>query len=62
MGVDPDVSDEQLKKTYRRLVKEHHPDRLIAKGLPKEFIDVANERLAAINTAYDKIEKIRDLK
>lgn len=62
MGIDPDVSDEELKKTYRQLVKEHHPDRLIAKGLPKEFIEVANERLAAINTAYDKIEKIRNLK
>ena len=37
-------------------------DRLIAKGLPTEFIEVANERLAAINAAYDKVEKIRGLK
>ena len=62
LGVDPDIPDNELKSAYRRLVKEHHPDRLIAKGLPKEFIEVANERLAAINTAYDKIEKIRGLK
>ena len=62
MGVDPDIPDNELKSAYRRLVKEHHPDRLIAKGLPKEFIEVANERLAAINNAYDKIEKIRGLK
>jgi DnaJ like chaperone protein len=62
MGIDPDVSNDDLKSTYRRLVKEHHPDRLIAKGLPKEFIEVANERLAAINSAYDKIEEIRGLK
>lgn len=61
LGVDPDVPDDELKATYRRLVKEHHPDRLIARGLPEEFIEVANERLAAINDAYAKIEKMRAL-
>ena len=36
-------------------MREHHPDRLIAKGVPKEFIDVATEKLATINAAWDKI-------
>ncbi|MEE8372046.1 MAG: TerB family tellurite resistance protein [Sphingomonadales bacterium] len=62
LGVTGDISDKDLKKTYRRLVKEHHPDRLIAKGLPQEFVDVANERLAAINGAYAKLAKRRGLK
>lgn len=61
LGVTPDISDADLKKTYRDLIKENHPDRLIAEGMPEEFIQVANDRLAAINSAYDKIEKLRDL-
>jgi len=46
---------------YRKLIKEHHPDLLIAQGVPEELIDVANEKLAAINDAYDKISKIRGI-
>jgi DnaJ like chaperone protein len=48
---------ERLRKQYRRLVQENHPDRLIARGVPEEFIRIANERLAAINAAWDKIER-----
>jgi len=61
LGVKPDISNDELKKTYRDLIKENHPDRLIAEGMPEEFIQVANDRLAAINSAYDKIEKLRGL-
>lgn len=61
LGVNPDISNEALKKTYKDLIKENHPDRLIAEGMPEEFIQVANDRLAAINAAYDKIEKLRKL-
>lgn len=50
---------ERLRKQYRRLVVENHPDRLIARGVPEEFIRIANERLAAINAAWDKIERRR---
>lgn len=48
---------ERLRRNYRRLVQENHPDRLIAKGVPEEFIRIANDRLAAINSAWDKIER-----
>lgn len=61
LGVNPDISNEDLKKTYKDLIKENHPDRLIAEGMPEEFIQVANDRLAAINSAYDKVEKLRGL-
>ncbi len=40
------------------LVAEHHPDRLIAKGVPEELIDVATARMQAINQAYSKIIKL----
>ena len=61
LGVTRSDSDADIKKAYRRLIKEHHPDTLIAKGMPQEFIDIANETMAAINDAYEKIEKDRSL-
>lgn len=62
LGISRGVSDADLKKAYRQLVRELHPDQLIARGLPKEFISRANNRLAAVNTAYDQIEKQRGMK
>ncbi len=61
LGVTASDSDADIKKAYRRLIKEHHPDTLIAKGMPQEFIDIANEKMAAINDAHEKIEKRRSL-
>ena len=62
LGVSRGASDADVKKAYRQLVRELHPDQLIAKGLPKEFISRANNRLAAVNSAYDRIEKQRGIK
>lgn len=59
LGVDYSISDEDLRRAYRRLVQENHPDRLIARGVPEEFVELANEKLAAINAAYDVIVKDR---
>lgn len=61
VGVTRDDSDETIKAAYRKLVVENHPDKLIAQGMPQEFIDVANDKLAMINAAYDRIRKERDL-
>ncbi|MCC3306643.1 TerB family tellurite resistance protein [Sneathiella sp. HT1-7] len=61
LGVSADISDQDLKKAYRQLIRENHPDKVIADGLPQEFVDVANAKLAKINAAYDQIEKIRSL-
>ena len=62
LGLSRKASDDKIKKTYRILIRENHPDTLIAQGMPQEFIDVANEKMAAINAAYDVIEKERGLK
>ena len=59
LGVTRNISDNELKSKYRELVRAHHPDSLIAQGVPQEFVDAANEKLAVINDAYDRIEKER---
>ncbi len=59
LGVGYDASDEEIKRTYRLLVRENHPDSLIARGVPEEFVKLATDKLAAINNAYEKIEAER---
>jgi len=52
-------SNEQIKKQYRKLVFEYHPDKIISKGLPEEFTKFANEKFREIQEAYEKIRKER---
>ena len=59
LDVKREDSDQEIRKKWIQLNKEHHPDNLIAKGMPKEFIEQSNKELAAINLAYDKIKEIR---
>jgi DnaJ like chaperone protein len=59
LGVTYEADNDEIKRTYYRLVRENHPDSLIARGVPEEFIKIANDKLAAINGAYDKILKER---
>jgi DnaJ like chaperone protein len=59
LGLSYSADEEELKQTYRRLVRENHPDSLMARGVPQEFIKLANDKLAAINTAYEKIKQER---
>ncbi|MBP6013000.1 MAG: TerB family tellurite resistance protein [Alphaproteobacteria bacterium] len=61
LGVEPAASDEDLKRAYHRLVKDNHPDSLIARGVPEEFVRLATEKLAAINGAYEAIKKQRGI-
>jgi DnaJ like chaperone protein len=61
MGISYTADENELKQTYRRLVKENHPDSLMARGVPPEFVKLATDKLAAINNAYDKIRTERGL-
>jgi DnaJ like chaperone protein len=61
LGIDPLATDEQIREAWLRQVKAHHPDRLIAQGLPEEAIKVANRKLALINDAYDRLRRQRGL-
>lgn len=57
LGIERGKSFEDVRKHYRKLVASNHPDKLIARGLPEEFIRIATTRLAAINAAYELIER-----
>ncbi len=61
LGVTPDASDGEIKQAYRKLVLEHHPDRLVANGVPEELAEMGTDRIAAINVAYGLIAKARGL-
>src|SRR5882724_2067336 len=61
LGLSYSADEDELKQTYRRLVRENHPDSLMARGVPAEFIKLANDKLAAINNAYEKIQRERGL-
>ncbi len=62
LGVDRGMSNEAIRKRYRQLVAENHPDREIARGLPPEAVRIATARLAAINAAYERIAGERGIK
>ena len=61
LGIQPSITNEELKSQYRRLVSDNHPDKLIARGVPPEFIAIATEKVATINEAYDQIAKERGM-
>ncbi len=59
LGVAEAVSDADVKKAYRRLMNQHHPDKLVAKGLPEEMIRLATEKTQEIKKAYELIKTSR---
>lgn len=59
LGVSPAATDTQVKARYRVLAREHHPDALLAKGLPQEFLAASARRFSAITEAYDEIMRER---
>jgi len=61
LGLSPSASSDDIKARYRQLVRETHPDMMVARGVPEEFIDMATRKLAAINAAYERIERERGL-
>lgn len=59
LGLTPGTPFDEVKRRYRQLVAETHPDRMIARGVPEEFIAIANSRLAALNEAFERLERSR---
>jgi DnaJ like chaperone protein len=61
LGVQPGIGNDELKSQYRKLISENHPDKLMARGVPPEFIAIATEKVATINEAYGQIAKERGI-
>ena len=55
----PEEDLQSIRKKYLKLSKEHHPDILMTKGVPKEVIEESKNKMRAINSAWDQIQKIR---
>lgn len=62
LGLTEDASDTEIKRAYRKLVSENHPDKLATRGLPDSVREVAEERIREINVAYDLIKEARGFK
>ncbi len=62
LSIDKNTTDSEVKKAYRRLMNQHHPDKLVAKGLPEEMMKIAAQRTHEIKQAYEIIKKKRGLK
>jgi DnaJ like chaperone protein len=57
LGVPRDMPFEDIRKAHRKLVRELHPDKHVANGMPQELVLIATERLARINEAFDRVKK-----
>ena len=55
LGIEPDMPFEDMRRTYLRRVRELHPDRMVARGVPPEVVRLADDRLGAMNAAWDRI-------
>ncbi len=61
LGLPQGASNDDIRQTYRRLVREHHPDRVMANSRDTLAVAEANERLALLNAAYDELRRLRGL-
>lgn len=59
LGVASSCTNVELKKAYRRQMNQHHPDKLVTKGLPEEMMDIATQKTQAIKAAYDLLKAQR---
>lgn len=59
LGVTPENTDNEIKRAYRKLMSQYHPDKLTGQGLPEDMIDMATEKTKEIQLAYDLIQKSR---
>jgi DnaJ like chaperone protein len=59
LGITSTANDQEVKKAYRRQMNQHHPDKLVSKGLPEEMMELANRKVQDIKTAYEAIKEER---
>ncbi|OOZ00456.1 co-chaperone DjlA [Solemya velum gill symbiont] len=59
LGVEKSATDSEVKKAYRRLLSQHHPDKLVSKGLPEEMMRIATEKTHQIKKAYELVKDNR---
>ncbi len=62
LGLQPTATNKEIKTTYRRLMNQHHPDKLVAKGLPEEMLKLATEKTQKIRKAYELLREQRNIK
>jgi len=60
LNLSPHASDEEIKQAYRRLTSMHHPDKLVARGLPEEMLKIAEDKTREIRLAYERIRTMRN--
>ena len=61
LGLNPNATNAEIKRAYRRLMSQNHPDKLAARGLPESMREIAEERSREINGAYDLIKESRQM-
>jgi len=61
LNVSSDATNAEVKKAYRRLMSQHHPDKLVAKGLPEEMMKMATEKTHEIRQAYEQVKEARGI-
>ena len=62
LGLTDKATDSEIKRAYRKLVSQYHPDKLVSRGLPEEMMQMAKARVRDINTAYDQVKQSRGFK
>jgi len=62
LEVDPNITDQEVTKAYRRQMSRHHPDKLVANGLPESMAQVAKEKTQRIQEAYEGIRAARGMR
>jgi DnaJ like chaperone protein len=62
LGITPQASNDEVKTAYRRLMSQHHPDKLVSRGLPQSMVGVAEQKTHEVRTAYERIKTQRGFK
>ena len=62
LGITGNATDDEVKRAYKKLMNQHHPDKLVSKGLPEEMVELAKEKTQEIRAAYDQVKKARGMR